>query len=148
MHKVISSFAILIGFFLVTPFTSLAEDQLASVEIEKPKNRCFRIYEITGFETLDDYHVFLRGRTQKRNYLAQASRRCRDLDFTSKITVSFENKMVCPPMIEFIHSSNDRCPIKFIEKVANKEAARKIVAARAKARQEKAEARAKERAAK
>ncbi|MCF6293721.1 MAG: DUF6491 family protein [Robiginitomaculum sp.] len=142
MLKFIAVFLLLTGTVLAFSFSAFASDTAVSDTKEKPKNRCFRVYEITGFHPLDDYHVFLRGRTQKRNYLAQASRRCRDLDFTSKITVSFENKIVCPPMIEFIHSSNDRCPIKFIEKVANKDQAEQIVAERAKLRQEKADARA------
>ncbi|MBL4617385.1 MAG: hypothetical protein JKY46_06785 [Robiginitomaculum sp.] len=142
MLKSISVFFLLVGTFLTISFTASAGDSVVSATEEKPKNRCFRVYDITGFEGLDDYHVFLRGRTQKRNYLAQASRRCRDIDFTSKITVSFENQLVCPPMIEFIHSSNDNCPIKFIEKVANKDTAKAIVAKRAKLRQEKADARA------
>jgi hypothetical protein len=142
MLKSISIFFLLAGTLLAISFSASAGDSVASATEEKSKNRCFRVYDITGFEALDDYHIFLRGRTQKRNYLAQASRRCRDLDFTSKITVSFENQLVCPPMIESIRSSNDSCPIKFIEKVANKEAATAIVLERAKLRQEKAEARA------
>ncbi|MBL1430068.1 MAG: hypothetical protein COA60_000850 [Robiginitomaculum sp.] len=142
MLKLTSVFLLLTGTLFAISFSTFANDTSISATKEKPKSRCFRIYEITGFHPLDDYHVFLVGRTQKRNYLAQASRRCRDVDFTSKITVSFENKMVCPPMLEFINSSNDRCPIKLIEKVANKDQAEQIVADRAKQRQEKVDARA------
>ncbi|PHR62511.1 MAG: hypothetical protein COA47_03825 [Robiginitomaculum sp.] len=124
-------------FILATLFyCGLSFTPAFATEVEQPENRCLRVYSITGFTYIDEYHALLAGRTKKENYLVRFRRTCRDLNFASQITTSFEHQLVCRPVIEHIRTEHDRCPVDGIQMVSGREEARSIAATRAAKRQQ------------
>ncbi len=128
MHKSILAIFLCCG-LSVTPAFATEDDQA--------QNRCLRVHSITGFTYIDEYHALLDGRTKKENYLVRFRRTCRDLNFASQITTSFEHQLVCRPVIEQIRTEHDRCPVDEIQMVSGRDEARSIAATRAAKRQQK-----------
>ena len=108
---------------------------------EPTKSKCVRTYDLRDFQSIDDYHVLLTGRTLSEMFLVTLRRSCRDIDFSSRLITSFANKRTCPPFIEHIRSEDDLCSVKWIEEVDSREEAFAIAAKdmekRAKAKAEK-----------
>ncbi len=104
-------------------------------------SKCVRTYQLRDFQSLDDYHVLITGRTLSELYLVTMRRSCRDIDFSSRLITTFANKRVCPPFIEHIQSEDDVCAVKWIQTVSSRDEAialaAKDMAERAKTRAEK-----------
>jgi len=97
-------------------------------------SKCVRTYALRDFQSLDDYHVLITGRTLSEMYLVTMRRSCRDIDFSSRLITTFANKRVCPPFIEHIQSEDDLCAVKWIQKVSNRDEAMALAAEDMKAR--------------
>jgi hypothetical protein len=104
---------------------------VTTASAEEPAKRCLRIHSITGFSYVDEYHALLSGRTPRENYLVRFNHTCRDINFATRITTSFEGKLVCSPTIETIRTETDQCSVGQVQKVANKAEAKAIAAERA-----------------
>ncbi len=108
---------------------------------EESKNKCVRTHALREFQSIDDYHVLIKGRTNSELFLVTMRSSCRDISFSTRLVTSFANKRTCPPFIEHIQSEDNLCQVKWIEEVDNREEALAIAAkdmeARAKARAEK-----------
>jgi Family of unknown function (DUF6491) len=95
---------------------------------ETTKSKCVRTFALREFQSIDDYHVLIKGRTNSELYLVSMDRSCRDIDFSTRLTTSFENKLTCPPFIEHIRTEDDLCPVKWIREVNSREQAFSIAA--------------------
>ncbi len=92
-----------------------------SAVAEEKKKSCFRVYDITGFQYIDNEYLLLNGRTASRKYLVSFRRQCSDLRFTNGLTTSFANSLVCPPFNEYVRTGSDRCPVKKIKALSAKD---------------------------
>ncbi|PHS27328.1 MAG: hypothetical protein COA85_05175 [Robiginitomaculum sp.] len=97
-------------------------------------SKCVRTYELRDFQSLDDYHVLITGRTLSEMYLVTMRRSCRDIDFSSRLITTFANRRVCPPFIEHIQSEDDLCAVKWIQEVSSRDEAKALASEDMKAR--------------
>ncbi len=102
--------------------------------------QCVRTFDLRDYESIDDYHVLITGRTRSERYLVTMRRSCRDIDNSTRLVTSFANKRTCPPFAEFIQTEDDLCPVQWIQTVKTRDQALAIAKkdmdarARAKAR--------------
>jgi len=103
-----------------------------------PAHKCVRTFDLREYQSLDDYHVLIKGRTNSELYLVTMRRSCRDIDNSTRLVTSFANKRTCPPFVEQIQTEDDLCPVQWIEKVKTRDQAlaiaKKDMDARAKAK--------------
>ena len=85
--------------------------------------KCVRTFDLRNYESIDDYHVLITGRTNAELYLVTMRRSCRDIDNSTRLVTSFANKRTCPPFAEFIQTEDDLCPVQWIQSVKTREQA-------------------------
>lgn len=87
------------------------------------------------YTVLDNRHVVIES-TGKKHYLLTLTRYCNDLDTSWSIAFNSHGNQLCGPGDSVI-TRNDRCPIQYLEPVANVAAAKALIAARKAAKKAK-----------
>ncbi len=92
------------------------------------KTKCVRTFTLQEFDPIDSYHVLITGRSNKELYLVTTTHTCRDMNFSSSISTTFNNKYTCPPFAEYIRTDDRTCAVKWIQKVDSRAQALSLAA--------------------
>ncbi len=120
-----------------TPANDTASTENAAVESadENSETVCLRNSSISGFTAIDERHILVTAPTRSKTYMITTMGRCMNLDHTHQLVID-SGPMSCVTKFDRIKFRDsaafpETCPIKSIDKVADKEAALALIAERA-----------------
>lgn len=123
------SIALVVSIFAGCASTASTE----SAESPPSSDDCFHIREITGWDAIDKDHIYLK-EVGNDHYLLTMFSSCPGIKFANAIALSNHMGRVCPNDFGRVTYRDGgmraSCQIDDVERVASKEAAKEIVAAR------------------
>ena len=101
---------------------------------------CFDIRLVSNWSALDDRHLYIKGRGADGHFFVTAFHRCPGLRFAETIAFSNRTGQICSDNFGTImyddHGSPQRCRIRNVERVLDREEAKALAEARRNAKDE------------